>query len=435
MDVILLAHQVVDLRSLELERVAAFLFSVRVLCGQHLLRVLLKDARRELLLLVHHIGDLLLRTLQEFVDLALSLVLDRVVSSLDPARVHGVVASEGTVLSDLHSRLRTGGARAWRPDFSMVALLFVLYILTLDDFNIILLFVVLEIDQVVEASVPGLLSSAFVVVAFSSSLHLVMRVNEVDDVSLVILSLEALLRLLLLRWLLLRLLLLFLLLLLPPSRIASRTVFSLLLLELLDLVLVLVEILVVRPHNGVLLRGLYIWVGRLLPTMVEGAGLLLLLREVALGFGVEVMVLILDVDLIAVVSRVTVVREPRGLLLPPLALLGLSIADLHVLIKVSLHEVLPLGRLVAHDLIVIDALELLLLRTSSQRLAPRDRSFRLLFLGVFHVLEGFLDLLRFQLDRRSLAEGAVRLEVFDLFEFHESIGVRAEVADHVLLEE
>lgn len=56
----------------------------------------------------HHVGDLLLRTLEEPIDLALTLVLDRVVTSLDSGRVDGEMASGAIVFSracDHDSRL------------------------------------------------------------------------------------------------------------------------------------------------------------------------------------------------------------------------------------------------------------------------------------------------------------------------------------------
>lgn len=97
------------------------------------------------LVFAHEICNLLLRTLQELVNLTLPLVLNRVVSSLDAWWVYRVVACSADTIfgatSYLNSGLRTRRARTWSSNLSVIAFVRMLHVFTLDvfKFNLVIL--------------------------------------------------------------------------------------------------------------------------------------------------------------------------------------------------------------------------------------------------------------------------------------------------------
>lgn len=117
----------------------------------------------KLAFLAHQRSNLLLWTLQESVNLALPLVLDRVVAPLNP-RVLDRVVTLSTIVSTSsnHSGLRAGRALARSSHLSSVAFLLVLHIAALNIFNfVILVSVALVLNIETALFVPP------VVVAFS----------------------------------------------------------------------------------------------------------------------------------------------------------------------------------------------------------------------------------------------------------------------------
>jgi hypothetical protein len=165
--------------------------------------------------------------------------------------------------SHLNSGLGAAGPRAWRSHLSVIALLRMLHVFTLDVlvFNLVILKSLLhELVQLVQALIPLL------VVALGPLLHLVVVHHVIVRARVTFVHLEAVLGLLLLvatagqivLTCVLRMVVLVL-----PSVVANL----LLLRKLLQLILVLLQVLVLLL--GGLGRSADVWVGRLLPTVVE----------------------------------------------------------------------------------------------------------------------------------------------------------------------
>jgi hypothetical protein len=134
-----------------------------------------------LLFLIHKSSNLLLRTLEEFVYLALSLMLDWIISSLDSWWIYRVVSSSTAcafcTTSHLNTRLRSRWA--WRrcSNLSLVTLLGILHILALNIFRLFIIFVIIdnysELIKFIKATVWVLLTSPFFIVTLCSFLDLI----------------------------------------------------------------------------------------------------------------------------------------------------------------------------------------------------------------------------------------------------------------------
>lgn len=144
-----------------------------------------------LVLLVHEVCDLLLWTLQKPVDLALPLVLDRVVAPLYAGGVHRELARPSVLASATHHdpRLRAGRPGAWSSDLPVMTLLRLLHVLALDvlvfDFTSLFLTpppLVVAVNHNVELveriEAARVLSSPLVIVALSPPLCGVGVVNK-----------------------------------------------------------------------------------------------------------------------------------------------------------------------------------------------------------------------------------------------------------------
>lgn len=157
-------------------------------------------------------GDLLLGALHELVDLALSLVLNGVISSLDIRWVNRILTTAprlfSALISHLNSRLRSTRAWTWSSNL-MVLTLFDIFTLDYLIFYIILLSI--SVDYVDSKSVKLIewpyriifVDSSLYVVGLSSFLHLV-RANKLITrllflVWMILIVFETFLRLLLLR--------------------------------------------------------------------------------------------------------------------------------------------------------------------------------------------------------------------------------------------
>ena len=143
-----------------------------------------------LVFLVHEGCDLLLRALKELVYLTLPLVLDGVVSSLNPRWIYRIVSSCTTcalgTTCHLNSWLWSWGSWWRSSNFSLVTFLWIFHILTLDILWLIVIFAIIDYDtklvEFIKASIGVVVASSLLVVTLSSFLDLIIIYKLVGNV-------------------------------------------------------------------------------------------------------------------------------------------------------------------------------------------------------------------------------------------------------------
>lgn len=136
-----------------------------------------------------------MRTEQELVNLTLSLMLDRVVSSLHAGGVHGQLTTSSIVLASyLHSRLRSRRTRTWCSYLSVIAFVGFLHVLAPDVLNFNFFFISsptitiindnTKLIKLVQATRVIQVTSALIIITLSSPFDLIRIYQLVSQVLL-----------------------------------------------------------------------------------------------------------------------------------------------------------------------------------------------------------------------------------------------------------